>query len=281
MKFSYLVGHFKEEPMERGIERLRRYGYDGVEIRGEPETTDVKKIKGYVQQHGISVSSISCQFPKGSRRDLISPEPETHRAAADYFRCLIDMACELDAGVVIFNPSAGFKVEPKASPQEEWKWAVERIRECAEYAARASDSLKLVIEPWNGYETYLINRLDEALKLKQAVGMDNIGVMADFFHMNIEESSMEEAMRRCGEDLMHTHVVDSNRATPGKGHLNFRSLLRVLKEIGYDRYLAMGDSALKPEAIWGHVASNKEELYEAYAREAIGFMRHTLAGIEK
>lgn len=281
MRFSYNLSCFVGEPVERSIERLARYGYDGLEVAGEPETTDVSKIRRLVQQHGIAVSSVVCLFPKGTRRDLISPNPETRRMAMDYYRGLIDMACELDTDIVILNPSACMKVEPEAPAEDEWKWAIETTREVAEYAASSRHSLELAIEPYNRYETYFINQLDEALRLKHAVGLNNIGVLGDFFHMAIEEKSMEKAISKCGKDLTYVHVTDSNRATPGKGHLNFSSLLGVLNEIGYDRYLLMEDLALKPQAYWGRVARNKEELYEAYAREAIKYIKDTLAKIEK
>ncbi len=141
---------------------------------------------------------------------MISSSPRIRRITIDYFRTLIDMAGELDADVVVVAPSLNRKLKAEASPEDEGKWAVEGIRECAEYAARTNK--RIVIEPWNRFETYFMNRLDQVLKLKQDVRLDNIGVMADFFHMNIEESSMEEALRRCGKDLVHVHVIDSDLA---------------------------------------------------------------------
>jgi len=118
------------------------------------------------------------------------------------------------------------------------------------------------------------------LKLKQDVGLDNVGVMPDFFHMNIEEASMEEALRKYGKDVMHVHVGDSNRATPGKGHLDLHSLLSVLKEIGYDQYLVLEDVSPNPELFFPD-ATTKEAINEAFAREAIRFIKAILADIEK
>ena len=279
MKISYFVVAFSGEPIETSIDRIARYGYDGVEIPGEPGTIDARKVRRLVEEHGLGVSAIVGMFPRDSGRDLISSDPAVQRGAIDYHKAVIDMACELGTEVIAFNPSVNLKIQPEVSLEREWKWAVERTRKICEYAARMSSSLKLAIEPWCRFETYFINRLDEALRLKKDIGMDNVAVMADWFHMNIEETSMENAMRRCGKDLVHVHDGDSSRAGPGKGHLNFPSLLNALKEIGYERYLVLGYPLAKPEAYWGEVARSKKDLYEAQTREAIKFVRRVLAEI--
>ncbi len=274
MKISYQVVPFGGEPVEKSIERLARYGYDGIELIGEPELMNVKKIRGYLQQYGIGASSICPMYSKGKDRDLISSSPKARRAAIDYVKWSIDMAGAIDAEIIIVTPSVSGKLKPEASLQEEWKWALETVTECAEYAARGDKII--VIEPWNRFETYFMTRLDQALKLKHDIGLDNVGVMADFFHMNIEDASLEKALRACGKDLMHIHVADSNRATPGKGHLDFHSLSRVLNEIGYRRYLVLEDLAPHPELYFPE-ATTKEAINEAYAREGIRFIKDILA----
>lgn len=287
MKLSYSTHLFgenpqdrdrwKREPLEKSIERLARYGYDAAEISWELDIENFKEIRKCLDQFGIHASSILPMYTRGLDRDVISSNPQIRRAAIDFVKRGIDMAGELDANIVVLNPSASMKLKPEASPEQEWEWAVEGLREIAEYAAPGNKVI--AIEPWQRLETYFINRLGQALKLKQDVGLDNVGVMPDFFHMNIEEVSLEDALRECGRDIVHVHATDSNKATPGKGHLDFNSLLSVLKEIGYDGYLVLLDAAPDP-MLYFPDATDKEAINEAYASEAIRFIKSILSDIE-
>ncbi len=113
---------------------------------------------------------------------------------------------------------------------------MESIRACGEYAA--SSGVNLTLECWNRYGTYLLNRLEQAVRLWRETGLPNGGVMADTYHMNIEERSLPQAIRETRELLNHVHLSDSNRAAPGQGHIDFGSVLQALAEIGYRGYLA-------------------------------------------
>ena len=123
-----------------------------------------------------------------------------------------------------------------APPADEWKWAIESIREGGEYAA--SVGVDVALEPWNRYETYFLNRLDQAVELWRETGLRNGGVMGDTFHMNIEEASIPDALRAAKGLLSHVHLADSNRAVAGRGHTDFRPILRALLDIEYDGYLS-------------------------------------------
>ena len=88
------------------------------------------------------------------------------------------------------------------------------------------------------YETTLINQVAQGLELIETVGADNLGLLLDTFHMNIEEPSIEESICACGERIFHFHVADSNRWYPGAGHLDFRSILRSLLDTGYTGFIS-------------------------------------------
>ncbi len=107
--------------------------------------------------------------------------------------------------------------------------------------------MHLALEPLNRYETSLINTIDEALDVIERVGEDNLGLLPDTFHMNIEEPSVEDSLRRAAGRTIHFHVADSNRWHPGAGHLDFARILRLLKDLGYDRYLS-GEFLPLPDA---------------------------------
>jgi 5-keto-L-gluconate epimerase len=91
----------------------------------------------------------------------------------------------------------------------------------------------VALEPINRYETTLINSVGQGLELVEAVGAANMGLLADTFHMNIEEPSIEGSIRQAGDRIFHFHVADSNRWHPGAGHLDFASILDTLYATGY------------------------------------------------
>ena len=119
---------------------------------------------------------------------------------------------------------------------EEWEWAVEGMKEI--YAYAESLGILIGIEPINRFETYFINRGDQALALAEAVG-PNCGVCLDTFHMNIEEDDMYAAIRRAKGRLVGFHVADNNRMAPGMGTINWRKVIKTLQEIGYDKVLSV------------------------------------------
>ena len=94
-----------------------------------------------------------------------------------------------------------------------------------------------MVEPINRYETNFVNTVDEALGLVEELGEPSAKLLLDTFHMNIEERSMEDAVRTAGESLGYLHVSDSNRRAPGQGHLDFCLLLDALEEIAYQGML--------------------------------------------
>jgi sugar phosphate isomerase/epimerase len=95
----------------------------------------------------------------------------------------------------------------------------------------------LTLECWKRYGTYLLNRLEQAAQLWRETERSNGGILADTNHMNIEESSLPEAIRTTGPSINHVHLSDSNRAAPGLGHVDFGLVLQALVEVGYPGYL--------------------------------------------
>ena len=171
-----------------------------------------------------------------AERDLCHPDAAVRRNAVHYVCTVADLAAATGAATIIVAPAAVMKTSRFAPAADEWKWAVESIREGGEYAA--SVGVDVALEPWNRYETYFLNRLEQAVELWRAVELENGGVMGDTFHMNIEEASIPDAFRAAKGLLKHVHLADSNRAVAGRGHTDFRPILRALDEIGYDGYLS-------------------------------------------
>jgi len=115
-------------------------------------------------------------------------------------------------------------------------WTISCLRECAIFAQE--DNVKLTLEPVNRYESNFINTLQEGVEFIRRVNVPNLGLLADTFHMNIEESSIYKSLTQAKEYITHIHVADSNRWAPGFGHLDFSKVFATLKEIGYQDYIS-------------------------------------------
>jgi sugar phosphate isomerase/epimerase len=233
-RYSYNVIGFQGEEIAESIDRLARLGYDAVEVEGEPETHDPKRIKKLAKDAGLAVGSVCPNFT--AERDLSHPDEDVRNAALAYLREVSWFAAELGAPLFIVAPTAYSRVQPVADPHDEWKWAVEGIRLTGEHAG--SLGLDLTLECWNRYGTYMLNRLDEAARMWRESGLTNGGIMADTFHMNVEERSIPGAIRDFGALLNHVHLSDSNRLAPGLGHVDFTEVLQALRDVGYGGVLA-------------------------------------------
>lgn len=272
-RYTYNTLVYGHEPIEEGIARLARFGYDGVELVGEPDRSDVGHLKEQLARNGVVASSvISIYTPE---RDVVSSDESVRRNAVDYIRGNIDFAAELGADIVTFTPTACMKIVPEADLQQEWDWAVAAAREVAGYAA--DHGVTIAVEPWNRYETYLINHAAKAAEFVDEVGAPNIGVMADTFHMSIEERDIAGAIRAVGKRLVHVHLADSNRAAPGYGHLDFGPILQAISDVGYQGWISY---ELLPAAgdVWGVLSgAGAPEFLDEYSEASIRHTKDTLA----
>lgn len=269
-KYSYNAIVYYQEDIAKGIDRVARYGYDAIELVGEPTTHNVDEINQLTKDAGIDVSSI-CSIWFGEERDLINPSAANRQKALDYGKSVADFAAAVGAPTIIVAPSPVGKTEALASDEQEWEWAVENVRALGEYAD--SVGVNITLEAWNRYETHFLNRLDRAVELLDATGLKNAGVHGDLFHMNIEEDSIHGAFSRAGSKVNHVHLADSTRAAPGVGHIDFRPTLQTLKDIDFDGYLTFEllPAASNPFAMMargGHL-----EFLDTYTEKAINQMK--------
>lgn len=229
----------RAEPVETTIRRLAKYGYDSIEISydsvelapGAPGTAAVRQM---LKDNGITCyGSISLMF---AGRDLIHADPAVRASSVDYLLKCVTMVKELGGEVMSIVPSEVGKVKAMASPEEEWQWAIEGLREV--HAHATSEGVRVAIEPLNRFETNFLNRHDQALALAEAVAPD-VGVCLDVYHMNQEDADMFKAIQNAGRKLFDLHVADNNRMACGMGSLNWERLLSTCKAIGYEGSLTV------------------------------------------
>ncbi len=224
----------RAEPIEKTVERIAAMGYEKIEIQGAPELYDTKKISKLLKDNGISCwGSVTLML---EQRNLLAKDKAQRAMSVQYVKDVVRMVHELDGQMVSVVPATVGKIVPDGRPDEEWAWAVEGLQEI--YAYAESLGILIGIEPINRFETYFINRGDQALALANAVG-PNCGVCLDTFHMNIEEDNLYDAIRRAKGRLAGFHVADNNRMAPGMGTLNWAKIIETLREIGYDKVLSV------------------------------------------
>lgn len=264
-RYTYNTLVYGAEPIEIGIARLAGFGYDGVELVGEPTENDTAAIKEQLDRHGVAASSIISIFTP--ERDIVSSNPAVRANAIEYVKGNVDYAAALGAEVVTFTPTACMKIAAEVELEQEWEWAVTAATTIASYAA--DHGVRIAVEPWNRYETYLITRTHQAVQFVDEVGASNIGVMVDTFHMSIEEPDIAAAIRNAGSRLAHVHLADSNRAAPGEGHLDFDPIVQAILDTGYEGWVSY---ELLPAAgdVWGVLSgAGAPEFLDPYSRSSI------------
>jgi sugar phosphate isomerase/epimerase len=232
-KYSYDALVYCGEPIEKSIARVAQFGYDAIELMGEPDQFDTKVINRCCDSEGIVVSSVCSIFT--AERDMIHPDVRVRNQAMDYVKSVLDFAAETGAEKVIISTTACNKTAPLVDIEQETAWAVENVRAMAEIAQKSG--ITLCLESWNRYETYMADSLEKVSRLAKRINMPNVGIMGDTFHMNIEEADMAGSIRKFADQIVHMHLADSQRAAPGKGHIDFVPIVKALKDIQYDGWI--------------------------------------------
>ena len=222
--------------LKRRFAMISRLGYDGVELLIEnPRGVDVEKLKRLAESCNLEVPAIGTG-PTYLRYGLsfVDLNQKIRRAAVKRVKNYLTLASKLNA-LVIIGLIRG-KIGADASYKRAWR----RVKHCLSKCALAAEDfgVMMALEPINRYETNIINTLDEASQMVDELRSGQVKVMADTFHMNIEEASIAEALLRAWERLIHVHVADSNRLAPGMGHLNFSEIISTLKAIKYNGYVS-------------------------------------------
>ena len=236
---------------EEKMQYLVDAGYDAIELTGRPDILDVTdEIADAARNTGCAVSTIC----SGGRGALMAAEADQRAIAMEDLKNFLTAAGQLGAVGVIYAPLIAVKMNPETytrlpdlSPlrgQEELEMDL-----LAELAAEAAEHAEIhgvcvLWEPLNRYEQWWFNRLADGAALCERVESPGCRIMADFFHMSIEEDTIPGALEQYAQKYVrHIHLADSNRATPGHGHTDFAAAFATLEQLGWDGYMALECSA--------------------------------------
>jgi D-psicose/D-tagatose/L-ribulose 3-epimerase len=276
MKFGIHSLLFTETFIDKDLpllDRCKKMGFDAVEIIPfDPDNFPAAKVKQAASDLDLTINTGYGMPPE---YNTISPDPAIRKAGVEFSKRLIDLSS--DAGAEVFGGAIycgwGY-LSGKMRSEDEWKWGVDAYREIAEYAARNTD-LILGIEPLNRFESHFINIAADAVKFIKAVGMPNVKVHLDAFHMVREENNIVQALRDSGDHLGYFHACENQRGIPGSGLVPWHDIFRTFKEIHYDGCVTIEsfdpnmESIAKLCCIWRKLADSPEQL----ATEGLKYLR--------
>jgi sugar phosphate isomerase/epimerase len=221
---------------------LSEAGFDGIELLGRGELTFRERLPELraARDAGVVLSSVCVamdhfigDFDASRRRD-----------AMENMKVLLSVISEV-GGVGAVTPAAFAQWSlamppwepPPRSPEEDREVLTAGLAELGEHAA--AEGVTVFFEPLNRYEDHMVNRLEQAAELCRSVDMPSVGVMADTFHMGIEEDDLTASIRAVGSAIGHVQLGDSGRLQPGVGHLDWPSLMGALRDARYEGWMAM------------------------------------------
>jgi D-psicose/D-tagatose/L-ribulose 3-epimerase len=259
------------------IDKVADFGFDLIEICVEdPATIDTAAISGRLRKAGIGATVCGAFGPD---RDLSADDPATRENGLRYLARCVDIAADLGSPIVA-GPmySATGKTRLLSAPEREaqWRLSIDSMKRASDHASKKG--VKLAVEPLNRFETDLLNTVAQAMDWLGRLGRDNVGLLLDTFHMNIEERNIPDAIRLGGDKVFHFHGCSNDRGTPGKDHIPWREIAAALRFIRYAGATVI--EAFTPEireiaravSIWRPLAESQDAL----ARDGLKFLKATL-----
>ncbi len=212
-------------------------GFDAIEIfppsAAELASANVPQV---LSDYGLKLAAVGTGA--GWVREqltLVNSDPALQARAIQFVRDLIDAAGSLGAPAIIGSMQGR---APSLDQRQATLIELGQIVSQLADHARATHNVPLLIEPLNRYETNLLNTLPETCEWLDSLPTKNLLILADLFHMNIEEADMATSITQAGPRIGHVHFADSNRRAVGLGHSPVAAAVAALKQIGYEGFLS-------------------------------------------
>ncbi|MBA4850720.1 sugar phosphate isomerase/epimerase [Emticicia sp. BO119] len=254
------------------LEQIKELGFDGVEV--PIFDTDPTHWYGWREKlDELELDRIAVTIC-GPDFNQISPDPAVRKATLERNKLAVDCAMVLGANLLNgpYHSALGqFTGQP--ATEQEWRWAVDNLRELADYAD--SFGITLGLEYLNRFESYLVSSSDELIKLVEDIDHPACKIMFDTFHANIEEKNLGDAIRKLSKHLVHVQVSENDRSTVGTGNVNWEDVFKALYEIKYDGWLSVEafSQKLAVANIWRKMFDSETQLM----KDSLSFLKNSLA----
>ncbi|MCR9292532.1 MAG: sugar phosphate isomerase/epimerase [bacterium] len=257
------------------IEKLKNFGYDGVELPMFNLDMDYAQLGKQLDDLGLERTAVTV---RNLEDNPISSDAAVRAKGVELTKKTLD--CCAAAGVqTLCGPyhSALGHFSGAGPTEDEWKWGVDSMRSVAEYAG--SVGVKLGVEALNRFECYFLNAHADAARFAREVDHPACGIMYDTFHSNIEEKDIVGTLEEIQDVLCHIHISENDRSTPGAGNVNWQKNFTGIGKIGYDGWLVIEAFGLAlPELaaatkIWRRMFETELGL----AEQGLAFMKQQVA----
>jgi sugar phosphate isomerase/epimerase len=218
------------------FEQAASLGFDAIEIfPPAANAIDIAELQNLIDHHKLSVAAIGTGGGWVVHKwTLTHADPAIREQAREFIRAIIDLAGGFGAPAIIGSMQGRW--EGEVTREQALLWLGEALDDLGEHAA--THGVPLIYEPLNRYETNLVNRVGDTAAWLRTLKTANVRILADLFHMNIEETDLAAALRDAGSLVGHVHFADSNRRAIGFGHTDVPPIIGALRDIGYDGYLS-------------------------------------------
>jgi D-psicose/D-tagatose/L-ribulose 3-epimerase len=243
------------------LEQIKSCGYDGVEIPIFNTDSSVwASWRKKLDELQLSRVAVTINGPDDHQ---ISSDAAMRKSTLERNKRALDCAAVLGSELLTgpFHSALGV-FTGKASTQQERDWAKENLYQLADYAKQYG--IVLGLEYLNRFESYLVTTTDELIQLVDEINHPNCKLMFDSFHANIEEQNMAAAIQRMGNRLVHVQLSENDRGILGRGHVDFRSILNALDQIGYSGMVSVEafSSKLAAANIWRKMFDSEMQLVQ-------------------
>jgi len=217
-----------------GCQHAATLGFDAVEVFApSAEAINDLPLTELLAEHGLQLAAVGTGAGMVIHGlHLCDADASRRKAAEEFIQGIIEAGAPFGAPAIIGSMQGRWDAE---TDQET---ATGRLQESLDKlgALAAENGVPLIYEPLNRYETNLAMTMEQGIELLQPLNTDNVRLLADLFHMNIEEQSLAEGLRTGGKHIGHVHFVDSNRQAAGRGHMDYTPIAAALRDIDYDGY---------------------------------------------
>jgi sugar phosphate isomerase/epimerase len=249
MAFSYsitLASFLNIESTYVTLEKLSALGFNKLEMFGEPDDLDLKYLSDVMSSFNFKVIGVTGMWgkisPLGWKRRILSNDISFRKYTENYLSKCIEM-CNYFGGneinVCLFSdPINSFDVTHRFISEGAKRSILSKSFPMLRYLSKRSQEyrINLLLEPLNRYSTPFCSSLEDSIFVLE--NCDNLGVMLDTFHMNIEEDSFKDTIIKSKDFLHHLHFADNNRKMPGFGHIDFDGIVSSLKKISYSNTIS-------------------------------------------
>ncbi|MCD0461277.1 sugar phosphate isomerase/epimerase family protein [Roseiconus lacunae] len=221
--------------LEESIRFAGELGFDAVEIFAPSiEALKLDRLGRLLDSAGVKLAALGTGAGWVKHRlQLADADAEKRAQAKAFVRSVIDAAGQFGAMAIIGSMQG--RSDDQVDPATARGYLAEALEDGGEHARQYN--VPLIYEPLNRYETNQCCTVEDGVKLLQSLNTDNVRLLCDLFHMNIEEADIAQGLLIGDKLVGHVHFVDSNRRPVGYGHMQYVPIIDALREIGYDGYL--------------------------------------------